>query len=159
MYSRCRCFRCCKPHHVATHAGLVSPGDLLYVGRYLSVGSTQGLSPDPSALLALRVVRTSGLDVECEALTAASLTGLVTVWHPGGQQQQKQQVGSGKITDRVVWCLWCMCQHACVDTDRREAGQLELFANRVWPPAGACAASVFPQAEVVSAACTAQAAP
>lgn len=79
------CIRCSTLHtlryvtHTAAPPGYVSPGDLLYVGRYLSVGSTQGTSPDPSALLALRVLRAGGEDVECEALTSARLTGLVTI--------------------------------------------------------------------------------
>jgi hypothetical protein len=70
----------------------VSPGDLLYVGRYLTVGSTQGVTPDPSSLLTLRVTATTSLDVECEALSDAKLEGLVTIWHPGCQQQQRQQM-------------------------------------------------------------------
>jgi len=86
-------------HLIHPSTGLVSPGDLLYVGRYLTVGSTQGNTPDPSSLLTLRVLTTSphhvtpaSPDVVCEALSDARLGGLVTIWHPGGQQQQRQQV-------------------------------------------------------------------
>jgi hypothetical protein len=70
----------------------VSPGDVLYVGRYMTLGSTQGVTPDPSAsLLTLRVLSVSSPgDVECEALNTATLSGLVTLSHPGGQQQQRQ---------------------------------------------------------------------
>ncbi|KIZ01098.1 hypothetical protein MNEG_6861 [Monoraphidium neglectum] len=59
-------------------ASLVSPGDVLYVGRYMTLGSTQGVTPDPSAsLLTLRVLSVSSPgDVECEALNTATLSGL-----------------------------------------------------------------------------------
>lgn len=75
----------------------MSPGDLLYVGRYLTLGSAQGAAaaaaPDPVApsQLLLRVLQPAGPDVECEALSSAVLDGLVTISHPGGQQQQRQQ--------------------------------------------------------------------
>ena len=71
------------------------PGDFLYVGRYLTVGSTQGHSPDPSALLALRVLRVCGGDVVCEALAGVQLAGFLTVSHPGGQQQARAAGGGG----------------------------------------------------------------
>jgi hypothetical protein len=82
--------RACPRRPPTPLPGLVSPGDVLYVGRYLTVGSGSGaLTPHPSALLVLRVLGVSGADVECKALGDATLEGLLTISHPGGQQQQR----------------------------------------------------------------------
>lgn len=93
----------------------MSPGDTLYVGRYLTLGASSqptgrgtksegqsagqpgpaaqssgqsGDDPGQASLLALRVLSVSPPDIVCEAANAAVLSGLLTVSHPGAARRR-----------------------------------------------------------------------
>ncbi|GBF94889.1 pyruvate kinase [Raphidocelis subcapitata] len=100
--------------------GHVSPGDVLHVGRYLTLGTCGlpaaqsgpsrqsgaqaaqsgdpcGQSEDASgqpALLTLRVLSVSPPDLVCEAANAAALSGLLTVSHPGAARRRRAAGGA-----------------------------------------------------------------